>query len=92
VLRPGGQFLFSVWDRIAENEFSQIVTEAVAALFPEDPPQFLARTPHGYHDVAVIEREVSAAGFTHIAVETVARRSRAASPREPALGLCCGSP
>ena len=59
VLRPGGQFLFSVWDRIAENEFSQIVTEAVAALFPEDPPQFLARTPHGYHDVAVIERELS---------------------------------
>jgi ubiquinone/menaquinone biosynthesis C-methylase UbiE len=92
VLKSGGQFLFSVWDRIEENEISQTVTEAIAALFPEDPPQFLARTPHGYHDVAVIERELSAAGFTRIAIDTVAYRSRAASPREPALGLCCGSP
>jgi ubiquinone/menaquinone biosynthesis C-methylase UbiE len=92
VLRPGGQFLFSVWDRLAENEFSQIVANAVAALFPEDPPQFLTRTPYVYHDADVIKRELSAAGFTRIAIETVARRSRAASPREPALGLCCGSP
>ena len=92
VLKSGGQFLFSVWDRIEENEISQIVTEAIAALFPEDPPQFLARTPHGYHDVAVIERELSAAGFTRIAVETVAHRSRAPSPRDPAIGFCHGSP
>jgi ubiquinone/menaquinone biosynthesis C-methylase UbiE len=92
VLRAGGQFLFSVWDRIEENEISQIVTEAIAALFPEDPPQFLARTPYGYHDVAVIERELSAAGFTRIAIETVARRSRAPSPRDPAIGFCHGTP
>ena len=92
VLRSGGQFLFSVWDRIEENETSQIVTEALAELFPDDPPQFLARTPHSYHDVALIERELSAVGFTRIAIETVARRSRAASPRDPALGFCHGSP
>lgn len=47
VLKPGGQFLFNVWDRISENEFADIVTEALAALFPHDPPRFMARTPHG---------------------------------------------
>jgi ubiquinone/menaquinone biosynthesis C-methylase UbiE len=92
VLRPGGQFLFSVWDRIAENEFSQIVAEAVTALFPEDPPQFLTRTPYAYYDADVIKRELTAAGFSSIAIETVTRRGRAGSPRDPAIGLCCGSP
>ena len=52
VLKPGGRFLFSVWDRIEENEFAHTVTDAVAALFPDNPPRFFARTPHGYHDVA----------------------------------------
>jgi SAM-dependent methyltransferase len=92
VLRPRGQFLFSVWDRLAENEFSQIVAQAVAALFPEDPPQFLTRTPYAYHDADVIKRELIDAGFSSVTIETVPRRSRAGSPRDPAIGLCCGSP
>lgn len=50
VLRPGGVFIFNVWDRIEENEFADTVTAALELLFPEDPPRFLARTPHGYHD------------------------------------------
>ena len=42
---------FNVWDRIEENEFADDVTErARAGIFPDDPPRFLARTPHGYHD------------------------------------------
>lgn len=92
VLTAGGHFLFSVWDRLEKNEFDQLVSEAVAALFPENPPQFLARTPHGYHDTAVIERDLRAAGFTHIRIETIPKLSRAGSPRDPAIGLCQGSP
>src|SRR3984893_18481776 len=48
VLKPGGHFLFNTWDRIAENEFVGVVTQALAALFPQDPPDFAARTPYGY--------------------------------------------
>jgi ubiquinone/menaquinone biosynthesis C-methylase UbiE len=92
ILKPGGQFLFSAWDRIEENEFGHIVTNAVAALFPDNPPRFLARTPHGYYDIAVIEDELRTAGFSHITIETVARRSHALSPRDAALGLCQGTP
>src|ERR1051326_5415496 len=55
VLKPGGRFLFNVWDRIEENEFADIVVKSVAALFPHDPPIFLARTPHGHHDTAPLE-------------------------------------
>jgi SAM-dependent methyltransferase len=45
VLRPGGVFIFNVWDRITENEFADTVTTTLASLFPNDPPRFLARSP-----------------------------------------------
>lgn len=92
VLRPGGRFLFNVWDRIAENEFADTVTQALAALFPQDPPRFLARTPHGYHDAERIRAELAAAGFAEVSIDAVDAASRAASPRDPALGYCQGTP
>jgi len=92
VLAPGGRFLFNVWDRIEDNEISRVVTDAVAALFPADPPRFLARTPHGYHDVALIRDELGQAGFARVEIETIEKRGRAPSPRDPAIGFCQGSP
>ncbi len=92
VLRPGGSFLFNVWDRIEENVFADIVTGAVGSLFPDDPPLFLARTPHGYHDVALIRDELDEAGFTDVTVVTIAEVSRAASARYAATAYCQGTP
>jgi ubiquinone/menaquinone biosynthesis C-methylase UbiE len=91
VLRPGGHFLFSVWDRIEENVFADDVTNALARFFPDDPPRFLARTPHGYHDTALIRRELEDAGFPRITIETRAEQSRASSPRLPAVAYCQGT-
>jgi hypothetical protein len=88
----GGYFFFNVWDRISENEFADVVTEAMAALFPHDPPHFLARTPHGYHDVEQIRQELNAAGFGNISVDTVNRKSKDSSPRVPAIAYCQGTP
>jgi SAM-dependent methyltransferase len=93
VLRPGGVFLFSAWDRIEESELADTVTSALGVRFPDDPPRFLARTPHGYHDPSIIERDVRSGGFAApLEIETVAARSRADSPRHPAVGYCLGSP
>ncbi|HKH00993.1 MAG TPA: class I SAM-dependent methyltransferase, partial [Bradyrhizobium sp.] len=92
VLKPGGYFLFNVWDRIEENVFANDVTNALAEVFPDDPPRFLARTPHGYHDTNVIRRDLEQSGFSSVALETRAEQSRAPSPRHPAIGFCQGSP
>jgi len=92
VLKPGGNFFFNVWTGIVENEFADVVTEALVAVFPQDPPRFLARTPHGYHDVETIREELTDAGFADISVETVEHLSRAASPGDPAIAYCQGSP
>lgn len=93
VLRPGGIFIFSVWDRIAENEFADVVTSALEAMFPDDPPRFLARTPHGHYDHHTIKQSLAAAGFkTTPRIDTVTARSRAASARIPAVAYCQGTP
>lgn len=92
VLRPGGQFLFNVWDRIEHNEFAHVVTEAAAMVLPDDPPRFLARTPHGYHDIALIRDELEQAGFSQIKITTITETSRAPSPRHPAIAYCQGTP
>jgi SAM-dependent methyltransferase len=93
VLRPGGVFMFSVWDRMAENEFADTVTSALESVFPKDPPRFLARTPHGYHEAGAIQRDLASGGFAGTPrIDTVAARSRAASARGPAIAYCQGTP
>jgi SAM-dependent methyltransferase len=93
VLRAGGVFAFNAWDRIEDNEFADEVTRAVAVLFPADPPRFLARTPHGYHDRDAIARDLAQGGFgARPRIDTVAARSRADSPRVPAVAYCQGTP
>lgn len=92
VLKPHGRFVFSVWDRIEENVFANDVTRALADMFADDPPLFLARTPHGYHDTVFIRRELEEAGFAHVMIETRAEQSRAPSAQFPAVAYCQGTP
>ncbi len=93
VLRPGGAFIFNVWDRIEHNEFADTVNQALGTLFPDAPPRFMARVPHGYHDPVDIARDLALSGFTQLPEFTIlVERSRADSPRMPALAYCQGTP
>ena len=93
VLKPGGRFLFNVWDHIKENEFADTVTESLAGVFPADPPRFLARTPHGYSDIDEVASDLGNGGFTDTpVVETIAARSKASNPSIPAIAYCQGTP
>ena len=91
VLRPGGRFLFNVWDSLAHNPVSALLGDTVAALFPDDPPSFFRRVPFGYHDTARIEADLHAAAFADVAIETVSQVSRV-DAHAAATGLCQGSP
>jgi SAM-dependent methyltransferase len=93
VLRPGGTFLFNAWDRIEENEFADVVSHALADMFPDDPPRFMARTPHGYYDRIAISADLAAGGFGALpGFETKEARSRAASAEAPSIAYCQGTP
>jgi len=93
VLRPGGVFVFNTWDRIETNDFARIVTSALGEMFPDDPPNFMARTPHGYYDEALIRTDLTAGGFSlPMAFETLELRSRAATAEVAAIAYCQGTP
>lgn len=93
VLAPGGTLVFNVWDRIAFNAFARDITAALATLFPDAPPDFMVRVPHGYHSQATIEQDLRTGGFTAGAVfETVAETSHATAARIPAMAFCQGTP
>lgn len=92
VLRPGGHFIFSVWDSLATNAIPEAVLSAVADCFPDDPPTFLARLPHGYHDTGRIRADVEAAGFGSVAIETLAFESTAPDAETAAIAFCQGTP
>ena len=93
VLRPGGTFFFNVWDRIDDNEFAATVARAVGALFPDDPPRFLTRVPYAYHDTTAVAQDLARGGFTKAPnIVTVPARSRAETPRVPALAFSQGTP
>ena len=92
ILREGGHYIAVIWDRLDRNPVSQIVHDTVTDLYPEDPPSFFARTPHGYADPLQIERDMRAAGFGNVEIETVELESRPVSAADAATGLVGGSP
>ena len=92
MLKPGGGYFFSVWDEISTSEFADVVAQALAQEFPQDPPRFMARTPHGYHDVERIRAELTAAGFKSVSASATDHVSRAPSARDAAVAYCHGTP
>ena len=92
VLRPGGTLLMNVWDALERNEVSIRLAEAVARVFPDDPPTFLQRVPFGYHDPVRVEQDICAAGFSEVNVERVEKTSLVSGGDEAAIGLVQGSP
>jgi ubiquinone/menaquinone biosynthesis C-methylase UbiE len=91
VLRPGGHYLFNVWDSWDRNFFAQTVHQTVESFFPGNPPGFY-QVPFGYHDAGEIEESLSRAGFTRVSVEPVAIDSTIRSAADFAQGLVFGNP
>jgi ubiquinone/menaquinone biosynthesis C-methylase UbiE len=91
VLRPGGVYLFNVWDDFAHNAFGRITHETVAGFFETDPPQFYT-VPFGYHDPAVILGHLDRIGFDPVRWEYVAKTGTSPSAADAAIGLIEGNP
>jgi SAM-dependent methyltransferase len=92
VLAPGGSFLFNAWDTLDTHEAETAVIDAMAELFPDDPPDFLRRVPHGYADPTRIRADVQAAGLKVAELERVELTGRAPSASVLAEGYCLGTP
>lgn len=91
VLRPGGRYLFSVWDAPRYNPFSRLGLEVVARFFPDDPPRFL-QTPFSCPEIDPIKEALIGAGFTRIVISVLPRAHEMADATAFATGLVFGSP
>jgi SAM-dependent methyltransferase len=91
VLKPGGQYLFNVWDAMARNPIQRIVHETAGRFFPADPPTFYS-VPCSLHNVAPVRTWLEEAGFTRIEMNHVAKQGSSPSAAEAAIGLIDGNP
>jgi ubiquinone/menaquinone biosynthesis C-methylase UbiE len=91
VLRAGGRYLLVTFNQLEFNPVPQAAEQAVAQLFPDDPPRYMERGPFSYTGPALIEQDLRAAGFTDIELETVSLSSRV-NAHDAAQGIVLGSP
>ena len=91
VLKPGGSFLFNVWDAMEHNMLGQIAHQTIAGYFDKDPPTFY-EVPFGYHDQDEIKCVLKEAGFKEIKIDIVAKTGAASRAEDAATGLVQGNP
>jgi len=91
VLKPGGRYLFNVWDSWENNPFARIAHEVVSDFFPDNPPGFY-RVPFGYCDVELIGASLRQAGFEQVSIESLESPSAIPSAQDFATGLVFGNP
>jgi ubiquinone/menaquinone biosynthesis C-methylase UbiE len=91
VLRPGGTFLFSVWDSHAHNPFAALVDGVLSATFAEKPPPFY-RVPFALSAVDPLRELAQATGFGAITIEVLPHATTVASWEDFAAGLVRGNP
>lgn len=92
VLAPSGAFTFSTWSTVAAHRFADALVMALETVFPKDPPTFVASVPHGYADIDLVAKDLSAAGFDRVDVEDISLEGQAESARSIAAGFCTGTP
>jgi ubiquinone/menaquinone biosynthesis C-methylase UbiE len=91
VLKPGGIFLFNVWDTIEQNDLALIAHTVISKFFENNPPDFY-EVPFSFHDPEMIESLVRAAGFSKVEVSLLPLDAIGSSAQDAAKGLIHGNP
>lgn len=91
VLKPGGKFIFNVWDSFKNNPLMALADRAATEMMPDDPPPFM-KIPFGYSDTNEIRAALQAAGFGRVDISVLPGTSRADSARTVANTFATGTP
>ena len=91
VLKPGGAFLFNVWDDIEVNDLARTAHAIILKFFPENPPDFYD-VPFSFHEHQAIKSLLFGAGFHEIELFVIPHTSVIHSARDVAHGLIHGNP
>ena len=89
VLRPGGHFLFTTWDKL-ENNPASYTSMCIAKQYLEEQLPASYDLPTSMSDEMVIRSLLKDTGFSNLSVENVKLLSVCASAKEVALGFVQG--
>jgi ubiquinone/menaquinone biosynthesis C-methylase UbiE len=89
VLRPGGMFIFSTWDKLELNGASYTYRKIVKKLFEDSLPESY-NLPFSMNDQNAIKGMLKETGFSKIKVERVDKDSISQTAGEAANGLARG--
>ncbi len=92
VLRPGGSYIFSVWDAIGHNAIAGAIDTAFRRVLPDARTNVVTRVSHGYHDLDRIRADVEAGGLVLTSIDPVDRIAAADSAKVAAAALPNGGP
>lgn len=91
VLRPGGVFLFNVWDRIDLNTCVRVYSEVIEGMFPGDK-EIHFRLPYEMCDEDLLRALVGGARFKPPTIERVPITVEGVTARDIATGQVRGTP
>ena len=91
VLKPGGRFIFNVWDSLEQNPLMKMAHEITTGMLPPETPPFLM-IPFGYFDIEIIQAELSGVGFSNVDVSVLPKTSRSDSARTLSETFATGTP
>lgn len=91
VLKPGGKFILSTWDKIETQHVTLIANDIIKSFFPNDPPMFF-NVPFSMSDPGVMESLMKNAGFRDVSVDNVRLEGESPSAHEAATGFTMGNP
>lgn len=91
VLRPGGLFFFTVWDRVEENPCVRTYSETIEAMFPGDPEVHF-RLPYEMYSEELLRGLAGDAGLTAKKVDKVRLTIEGVTARGIATGQVRGTP
>ena len=90
-LKPGGKFIFCVWNEITDNPLARIADNVLKYYFSENTPPFYS-VLYSYNDAEIIKKDLSQGGFGEIMIENCELSGYSESARHSAQGLVEGTP
>src|SRR5688500_15335486 len=90
VLKPGGMFLLSLWDKLELNGASDVFRKTVKKYLGNDIPKTYG-LPFAFYDPGEINQYFVTAGFCDITIEQDQKIATFDSAREASIGLTYGA-
>ncbi|MDQ6812129.1 MAG: methyltransferase domain-containing protein [Bacteroidota bacterium] len=92
VLARSGIYIFNTWGSLDQNKWTAVIHDVMDEVFKNEAPDFLQNGPYSFNDTSVIKAQLTAAGFTHIAIEPVKKVITYPNSEEFIKGFLTGTP